>query len=105
MFSISKVDGCNKMICSRCGVFFCWMCLQVISGYQHFYDSPMCGDILAANINDDLDHDFEPGFSEEASQLEKILYEKALLNSIRCPRCLDLNTRYNDINLIKCGKC
>ena len=65
----------------------------------------MCGDILAANIDDELDLEFDSNLKEFTDQFEKVLTEKALQNSIRCPQCLDLNTRNNDINLIKCGKC
>ncbi len=29
-------QGCNKMTCLKCGVFFCWLCLKVIQDYSHF---------------------------------------------------------------------
>jgi hypothetical protein len=31
------------------------MCVKVISGYDHFRESPECGDILGAQIKDDLE--------------------------------------------------
>ena len=37
--SIQKVDGCNKMTCTKCHCYFCWMCLSILSRsnpYLHF---------------------------------------------------------------------
>eukprot|EP00746_Dinoflagellata_sp_MGD_P072517 gnl/MRDRNA2_/MRDRNA2_29427_c0_seq1.p1 gnl/MRDRNA2_/MRDRNA2_29427_c0~~gnl/MRDRNA2_/MRDRNA2_29427_c0_seq1.p1 ORF type:complete len:506 (-),score=84.76 gnl/MRDRNA2_/MRDRNA2_29427_c0_seq1:317-1834(-) len=34
--AIEKVSGCNHMVCTTCGVHFCWKCLDIISGYDHF---------------------------------------------------------------------
>jgi len=37
--SIQKVDGCNKMTCSKCHAYFCWMCMANLSRanpYFHF---------------------------------------------------------------------
>ncbi|GJP43129.1 hypothetical protein CLOM_g2623 [Closterium sp. NIES-68] len=34
--SISKSEGCNKMICPTCGTYFCYRCHERISGYDHF---------------------------------------------------------------------
>eukprot|EP00961_Rhodomonas_salina_P179986 2429462-Rhodomonas_salina.2 len=33
-------QGCNKMTCLKCGVFFCWLCLKVIQDYSHFQVTP-----------------------------------------------------------------
>jgi len=38
---IEKNDGCNKMSCSKCGAYFCWLCMRVlneIDPYKHFSD-------------------------------------------------------------------
>ena len=31
-----KVEGCNKMTCSSCGLFICYVCRETINGYDHF---------------------------------------------------------------------
>ena len=38
---IEKTDGCNKMTCFKCGIYFCWLCrksLSVNKPYAHFND-------------------------------------------------------------------
>lgn len=32
----SKIEGCNKMSCSQCGIFWCWLCGEKVTGYEHF---------------------------------------------------------------------
>lgn len=39
---IAKNDGCNKMTCSICRIYFCWACGKRIEGYDHFQISPDC---------------------------------------------------------------
>ncbi|KAG2444472.1 hypothetical protein HXX76_001224 [Chlamydomonas incerta] len=34
--AVEKTEGCNKMTCAYCGVYWCWRCSGVIKGYDHF---------------------------------------------------------------------
>jgi E3 ubiquitin-protein ligase RNF216 len=36
-----KGDGCNKILCG-CGTLSCYLCGQLISGYDHFCQTPHC---------------------------------------------------------------
>ncbi|XDV31810.1 hypothetical protein PO909_002763 [Leuciscus waleckii] len=40
--NIQKIMGCNKMTCSSCSQYFCWICLEILDRrdpYSHFVDS------------------------------------------------------------------
>ncbi|UJR37235.1 hypothetical protein I4U23_029944 [Adineta vaga] len=37
-----KVEGCNKMTCSSCGLFICYVCRETINGYDHFTNNEKC---------------------------------------------------------------
>ncbi|XP_067951531.1 E3 ubiquitin-protein ligase RNF14-like isoform X2 [Watersipora subatra] len=42
---ITKDDGCNKMTCTKCKSFFCWLCKAVLplgNPYIHFRNNPNC---------------------------------------------------------------
>lgn len=54
---VSKIEGCNKMTCPTCGKYFCWSCQEKITGYNHFAENPECGDILDAQIQDELNEE------------------------------------------------
>ena len=43
--NVSKIDGCNKMTCTKCQRYFCWICglvLPTSSPYLH-YNAPGAG--------------------------------------------------------------
>lgn len=60
---IEKLDGCNKMTCTGCLQYFCWICMRPLSRgnpYQHFNDvtSPCFNRLFQVLQNDaDLDED------------------------------------------------
>ncbi|KAI8833793.1 hypothetical protein BJ741DRAFT_550890 [Chytriomyces cf. hyalinus JEL632] len=35
-----KTDGCNKMSCPRCHTLQCYVCKEIITGYDHFSNAP-----------------------------------------------------------------
>ncbi|KAF9232607.1 hypothetical protein BU15DRAFT_54845 [Melanogaster broomeanus] len=37
--SFIKISGCNKMTCSSCGTFSCYVCREIIEGYNHYQSS------------------------------------------------------------------
>lgn len=57
---IQKLDGCNKMTCTGCMQYFCWICMGSLSRanpYRHFTDSESpCFNRLfhAVDINGDM---------------------------------------------------
>lgn len=53
---IEKIDGCNKMLCTKCKTVFCWLCLTSLSKtspYTHYQDeTSLCFNQLIDGIFD-----------------------------------------------------
>ncbi|XP_006819268.1 E3 ubiquitin-protein ligase RNF14-like [Saccoglossus kowalevskii] len=64
---IQKIDGCNKMTCTKCRAYFCWICKSMLSRtnpYIHFNvpDSP-CFNLLFQGMGEFVgDQDDEDGW-------------------------------------------
>ncbi|XP_012527951.1 E3 ubiquitin-protein ligase RNF14 [Monomorium pharaonis] len=57
---ISKTDGCNKMTCTHCQSYFCWLCNKQIYGYDHFHSaSSQCYGLLFDGMEMDDVMDFD----------------------------------------------
>jgi E3 ubiquitin-protein ligase RNF14 len=97
---IQKSEGCNKMTCSQCRTFFCYLCGKQIDGYEHFEQGvSRCilfdGQQLVAPIC---------GAPPEAL-LEVRAAFNAGLTILRCPRCQQNNWKRDNNNRILCWNC
>ncbi|KAK6976437.1 E3 ubiquitin-protein ligase RNF14-like isoform X2 [Biomphalaria glabrata] len=67
---IQKKDGCNKMTCTNCRAFFCWLCQQELSKsnpYAHYqHPTSECADRLFEGV--DPNEDFMDFFEDEAPE-------------------------------------
>lgn len=73
---MQKLDGCNKMTCSKCTCYFCWLCFKVLSRndpYSHFNQSQStCYEKLfegAWTLNEDNDNNNDDDADDGAQGL------------------------------------
>ncbi|KAL6266300.1 hypothetical protein P5V15_003159 [Pogonomyrmex californicus] len=62
---ISKTEGCNKMMCTYCQCYFCWLCNKQIYGYEHFNTTDsQCYGLLFDGIGNDEQNYNEHDYNE-----------------------------------------
>ncbi|KYN38237.1 E3 ubiquitin-protein ligase RNF14 [Trachymyrmex septentrionalis] len=83
--AIEKSDGCNKMTCSHCGTYFCWLCgtrLNPEAPYLHFRNpDSKCFNMLYRGmipdeLDDDDDFDFHAEYLDYYSEDEEFNYDE-----------------------------
>jgi len=100
---ILKNGGCNKVICSKCNKFFCWLCLKIIHGYEHFGDK--CILFTQESLREDYAHDINTTDSEFTKLIQEELLEEQKYCLSECPKCSTVNIKSKKINLINCDSC
>ncbi|KAL9246947.1 hypothetical protein vseg_020425 [Gypsophila vaccaria] len=98
--AISRSEGCNKMVCSNCGAFFCYRCNKQIDGYDHFRPG-FCELFPEDTIN---------AWEEQLNDRQRIgQYIAANFGDNRnakpCPTCRQLNAKIENHNHIFCWSC
>uniref|UniRef100_A0A0D9YWS5 RBR-type E3 ubiquitin transferase n=2 Tax=Oryza glumipatula TaxID=40148 RepID=A0A0D9YWS5_9ORYZ len=99
--AISKIEGCNKMICVNCGGYFCYSCNQAIKGYEHFWggNCVLFGTHAHYQIrNPQQQRDENPGDHAE-------LLEQRVQLTYPCPNCGSRNEKLGTNNHISCPGC
>jgi len=125
--AIQRTEGCNKMTCSSCGSYFCWLCNADISvdGYDHFKDGKNCvlfdqqeilrwerrwemqvGFQQAAMIRHDIMGEYDIGeHRQEPDRIQAQRPPRRDLNMTNCPNCGQVNYRIGGNNHIHCWSC
>ncbi|XP_047340531.1 E3 ubiquitin-protein ligase RNF14-like [Impatiens glandulifera] len=107
--AISRTEGCNKMVCSNCGSYFCYRCNKKIDGYDHF------GDGSCELFPQEMIDDWEGQMNIRQINFRQInnrgrmangptLAQAPTLNHL-CPICGQRNVKVGNNNHILCWAC
>ncbi|KAL2901290.1 E3 ubiquitin-protein ligase RNF14 [Bienertia sinuspersici] len=96
--AISKTDGCNKMVCSQCGQYFCYRCSKAISGYEHFREGEC--DLFPQEMLERWEQRINA--RQLVGQIQAQLFAA---NARPCPNCRQLNAKIGNNNHIFCWAC
>ncbi|XP_055961997.1 uncharacterized protein LOC130014692 [Mercurialis annua] len=96
--AISRIEGCNKMVCKNCGQYFCYRCNRCITGYDHFKEGT-CNLFPAQEIQLWEDRMIDRRFE---GQVQAVFLPQ---HAHRCPNCRQPNLKVNNHNYIMCYAC
>lgn len=96
--AISKTEGCNKMVCSHCGQYFCYRCNQAIDGYDHFRDG-RC-ELFPQEVIEQWEERINA--RQALGQLAAQLFAG---HARPCPSCRQMNAKIGNNNHIFCWAC
>lgn len=96
--AISRTEGCNKMVCSQCGQYFCYRCNEKIDGYEHFREGGC--QLFPQEMVDQWEERINA-----RQVLGQIHAQIFIANSQPCPNCRQLNSKVGNNNHIFCWAC
>jgi len=107
--AIEKSEGCSKVHCRNCQVYFCWRCGKEINGYDHFATSEcrLFDDEEIRRWNQKANHvDRAQARAHEARFLAQFVDPAQLWKQARdCPRCKAVVVREGKNNHLRCHRC
>ena len=105
-WGISKISGCNKVVCSKCSSYFCWICNLDISdiGYQHFEDSTNPCTTYTYGKEAHVDHK-ELTNTDKDKIMEDLGAVYHNYNTVQCQTCQFILMKTDEMNQIHCNKC
>ena len=93
---VVKSYGCNKIDCI-CGSIFCYQCLALIRGYDHFQKAcPLFSEEILVEDNRDVDVD-----TTELKQMAKMTDHYPFF----CPKCKQLSAVHHKALVVQCDHC
>lgn len=112
--AIERSEGCNKMTCSNCGAFFCFLCGKEVDGYGHFQGGACMlfdlADLAEQNWVRDLNLQLNeaaeflqvaPRGAQDVERLERWGRVKPPI----CPNCGHRSAKVGNNNHIRCWAC
>ncbi|KAK8926255.1 hypothetical protein KSP39_PZI018940 [Platanthera zijinensis] len=95
--AISRTEGCNKMHCTNCGNYFCYICCVAIDGYDHFKDGCQL-------FTDQQVLEWE-ALRNPRQIVRRLQAEFNSGTTQMCPNCGQMNAKVKNNNHILCRAC
>jgi len=113
---IEKISGCNKMHCENCHTKFCWMCLEVITDYDHYRVDELngpsgCQGKLFEGTEMAMYGDAGDfgggwiGMQAQGAAYGRPQQRNVTFRNTQCPRCKQMNVKEGKANHIRCWNC
>eukprot|EP00850_Spirogloea_muscicola_P019944 SM000203S06120 [mRNA] locus=s203:26648:29899:+ [translate_table: standard] len=98
--AIAKEEGCNKMVCTNCGGFFCYRCGKAIPGYEHFREGSC---VLFEQEEIDRWNTLHGVPAREERERPEVVGH-AFEQLVECPHCRQPSLKGNN-NHVRCWAC